>query len=126
MKRLLFVFAMVGLAGMMTVSGQTGFTPLGGVSNGSSFSMESLVSGFMIASDGTVVAHGTVVSPGVSDSGVERVSVGLFNYEWIQLFSIDGVELKKVKADVFDFEYLSPGLYIMRQGGIVKKIYKAN
>lgn len=126
MKRLLFVFAMFGLAGIMTVFGQTGFTPLGGFSNGSSYSMESVVSGFTTASDGTVVAHGSVMASGVSDSGVECIASESLDNEWIQLYSIDGVALKTIKADGFDLESLSPGLYIVRHGNTVRKIYKAN
>lgn len=101
---------------------KAGFTPLAGLSQGVHYSMETLVSGYSVGAEGSIVGHGAVPVL-FSSSRVETLEEDEITGE-VRIYTIDGLILRTI-GDNSEIESLPAGLYIVREGRKVKKYFKS-
>lgn len=109
----------------LSVKAQSSFTPFGGFSSGVAYSMESVVSGNTLMSNGDMISHGSLPLPSVTVAAVETLEFDLAG-DMTEVYTVEGMHVMSVSADSFSPSMLNPGLYIIRNGHSVRKFLKTN
>lgn len=123
-KHINLLLATVALSLSATAQASGSFTALGGFGAGSTFAIETSVSGHVLASDGSAVHHGAMPLATEVLSGIKAISAEYNNDAPIYIYSLDGRFITSYAADESDFETLNAGVYIVRQGSNARKIVK--
>lgn len=120
MRKLAFLVAVATIA--TALKANAGFTPMAGTADGAGFSMETFVSGYTYATDGTLIGHGSVTLQGIAAS-VDALQISE-DFTETRIYTPEGILVGVSQGDL-SLEGLPSGLYILSSGNRVEKIFKS-
>lgn len=110
-----------------TIMAQTGFIPLGGCGEGFAHNIETGISGFASADDGSTISHGSLPIVVSNPAAIQEVSDILSQGSGpVEIYTLDGRHIRTAEDLNQEIAQLEEGIYIMRRSGISVKFIKTN
>lgn len=109
------------------VMAHTGFVPLGASGEGFAHNIETGISGFVTADDGSTISHGSLPTVVSNPAAIQEISDILSQGAGpVEIYTLDGRHIRTAEDLNQEIAQLEEGIYIMRRSGVSVKFIKTS